>query len=80
MKKEKKKMTIDVDIKMIRTDWLFRKQGLSDNDNDFLKLIDTLEESDNQALYTTTFVDALLEPIYLQRSKVFLWIFLPFMA
>ena len=47
MKKEKKKMTIDVDIRMIRTDWLFRKQGLSENDNDFLKLIDTLDESDN---------------------------------
>ena len=79
-KKERKKMTIDVDIKMIRTDWLFTKQGISENNNDFLELIDTLDESDNQALYTTTFVEALLEPIYIQRSKVFYWIFLPFMA
>ena len=76
-------MIIDVDINMIRTDWLFRKQGLSQNgnaSNDFLQLIDTLDKSDNQALYTTTFVEALLEPIYLQRKKVYYLIFLPFMV
>ena len=71
--------TIDVDIKLIRTDWLFTKQNVSDNGNDFLQLIDTLDESDNQALYTTTFVDALLETIYTQRRKVFNYVFLPFM-
>ena len=50
---------------MIRTDWLFRKQNLSSKNNDFLELINTLDESDNQALYTTTFVNALMETIYI---------------
>ena len=63
--KEKKKETIDVEIKMIRTDWLFRKQNLSSKNNDFLELINTLDESNNQALYTTTFVNALMEIFYI---------------
>ena len=71
--------TIDVDIKLIRTDWLFTQQKASANGNDFLELINTLDESKNQALFTTSFVDALLETIYIQRGNVYNYVFLPFM-
>ena len=35
--------TLQVEVKIIKTDWLFRKQGYFSNNNDFLKLIDYLD-------------------------------------
>ena len=53
---------------------------MSAKDNDFLEIIRLLDESNNQNLYTTNFVDALLEPIYILRKNVFNYVFLPFVA
>lgn len=63
---------------MIRTGWLFKSQGSSAKGNDFLKFIDHLDQVQNETLYTTTFVAALLMPVHKLREHVILWVFFPF--
>ena len=57
---------VQVEVNMIRSDWLFQKIGRSDNKgNDFLKFIDHLDSmANNESLYTTTFIDSLLKPLW----------------
>ena len=55
---------------MIRTDWLFKKQGHSTRNNDFLKFIDHLDKTNNESLYTTTFVESLLNPVWSLQNHV----------
>ena len=54
-----------VDVYMLRTNWIFREIKLSEDDvgskNDFLELIDTLDNAEDKSLYTTEFVEALIE-------------------
>ena len=78
--KEKQSETIDVDLRIIRTDWLFQKQNKSKNGNDFLELISLLDDAKNQNLNTTNFVEAILETIYTLRKELFNVIWLPFMV
>ena len=63
---------------MIHTDWLFAKQGYSKNHNDFLKILDKLDNVNNETLNATTLVDALLIPVHKLREMVILWIYIPF--
>ena len=63
---------------MIHTDWLFAKQGYSKNNNDFLKLLDKLDNVNNETLNATTLVDALLIPVHKLREMVIIWIYIPF--
>jgi len=44
---------------MLRTNWVFR-QTEAEKLNDFLGLIDTLDDVDNPDLYSTDFVKALI--------------------
>ena len=63
---------------MIHTDWLFAKQGYSKNRNDFLKVLDKLDNVNNETLNATTLVDALLIPVHKLREMVIIWIYVPF--
>ena len=63
---------------MIHTDWLFAKQGYSKKNNDFLKLLDKLDNVNNETLNATTLVDALLIPVHKLREMVIIWIYIPF--
>jgi hypothetical protein len=63
---------------MIHTDWLFAKQGYSKNHNDFLMLLDKLDNVNNETLNATTLVDALLIPVHKLREMVIIWIYIPF--
>ena len=70
-------VSVQVDVNIVKTGWLFNKNA--DNNRDYLQLIDTLENVQNEALYTTTFVEALLETVYRLRVEVFNYIFIPFL-
>ena len=48
-----------VDIQMLRTNWIFRGTE-NGSKNDFLQLIDTLDNVEDESLYTTEFVEALI--------------------
>ena len=63
---------------MIKTDWLFAKQGYSKCQNDFLKVLDYLDKVNNETLNTTTLVDALLIPVHKLREIVIRKVYLPF--
>ena len=63
---------------MIKIDWLFARQGYSKNGNDFLQVLNKLDEAQNETLNATTLVDALLNPVKKLQQRVLLWIFLPF--
>ena len=41
-------------------------------------MIDNLDDVQNETLYTTNFVDALLMPVHKLREHIILWIFFPF--
>ena len=47
-----------VEVKMLRTNWVFRQT--KNIDNDFLQLIDTLDNVTDTSLYTTEIVEALI--------------------
>ena len=55
---------VRVDIYMMKTNWIFREiKSLSEDygkKNDFLQLIDTLDNAEDDSLYTTEFVEALI--------------------
>ena len=52
---------------MLRTNWIFRQQKLesSENVNEFLDLINTLDTVEDESLYTTEFVVALMQVIWI---------------
>ena len=65
-RRKSEEKTVHVDVKMIRLDWLFAKQGYSRNkrnSNDFLQILDKLDDVHNETLNATTLVDALLIPV-----------------
>ena len=73
-------VSVQVEVNIIKTAWLFKKNSDNNRSNsDYLQLIDTLEKVKNEALYTTTFVEALLETVYRLRVEVFNYIFIPFL-
>ena len=49
---------------MLRTNWIFREIKQSEDEegskNDFLQLIDTLDNAEDDSFYTTEFVEALI--------------------
>ena len=49
---------------MMKTNWIFREIKSLNEDygkkNDFLQLIDTLDNAEYESLYTTEFVEALI--------------------
>ena len=55
---------VRVDIYMMKTNWIFREIKSLNEDygkkNDFLQLIDTLDNAEDDSLYTTEFVEALI--------------------
>ena len=55
---------VRVDIYMMKTNWIFREIKSLNEDygkkNDFLQLIDTLDNAEDESLYTTEFVEALI--------------------
>ena len=67
---------------MLRTNWIFREIKQSEDEvgstNDFLELIDTLDNAEDKSLYTTEFVEALIEQFWALYIKLFNWIFVPF--
>ena len=68
-----------VEVQMLRTNWIFRhKSDTASSKNDFLQLLDTQDTVD-ESLYTTEFVVALMHVIWTLQSKVFNWIFVPFL-
>ena len=64
---------------MIKLDWLFAKQGYSDNGNDFLEILDKLDDTSNETLNATTLIDALLIPVIQLKERVILYVYLPFL-
>ena len=70
-------MTTEVDVNIVRLDWLNSKQ--SDERSDFAKVIGTLKEPNAEALYTTQFVRAMLDTIYPLKDEVIKKVLFPFL-
>ena len=67
---------------MLRTNWIFREIKSSTENtwkkNDFLQLIETLDNAEDDSLYTTEFVEALIQQFWSLYIKVFNYVFVPF--
>ena len=67
---------------MLRTNWIFREIKQSEEEegskNDFLQLIDTLDQAEDDSFYTTEFVEALIQQFWTLYIKVFNFVFMPF--
>ena len=73
---------VRVDVFMLRTNWIFREinsesKGM-ENTNEFLNLIDTLDNVEDKSLFTTEFVEALIQQFWSLYIKVFNFVFVPF--
>ena len=68
-------------VRMIRLNWLFIKDKNSaigdKKEKNFLELIETLDQIDDDSLYGTAFVEALLNMIWKTRGFILNWVFIP---
>ena len=68
-----------VEVKILKTDWIFKKTAVVD-DNDLFNLINTLNTEATDSLFGTEFITILIEEFWeMFQVAIFVVVFIPFL-
>ena len=68
-----------VEVKLLKTDWIFKKTAVVD-DNDLFNLINTLNTEATDSLFGTEFITILIEEFWeMFQMAIFVVVFIPYL-